>query len=168
MAAWAVDSTAADFPLPDPLRLVNVTALALGRRAEVSAANARAEALAQRPAIVSALEDPTVSASIDHYPYRNPMMESGRRYDQSIAVEQKFPLSRVRTHRHDAARADAARARSLAAVTGLDVVLEGQRNFLMLHEKRRMKLVIAEQTSLARQLVSSAASRYASGAGVQA
>ena len=164
----AMESIAADSPLPDPLRLVNATTIAVASRAEVSAANARAEALAQRPAIVSALEDPTVSAAIDHYPYRNPMMESGRRFDQSIAIEQKFPLSRVRTHRHDAARADAARARSLAAVTGLDVGLDAQRNFLMLHERRRMKLVIDEQVSLARQLVSAAANRYASGAGVQA
>lgn len=168
MAAWITESAAADFALPDPLRLANVAAIALGSRAEVSAANARAEALAQRPAIVSALEDPTISASIDHYPYRNPMMESGRRYDRSITIEQKFPLSRVRTHRRDAARADAARARSLAATTALDVALDAQRNFLMLHEKRRMKLVIDEQISLARQLVSAAASRYASGAGVQA
>lgn len=167
-AVWITQSAAADFALPDPLRLVNVAAIALGSRAEVLAANARADALAQRPAIVSALEDPTISASIDHYPYRNPMMESGRRYDRSITIEQKFPLSRVRTHRRDAARADAARARSVAAATELDVVLDAQRNFLMLHEKRRMRLVIGEQISLARQLVSAAASRYASGAGVQA
>ena len=165
---WISQCAAADFALPDPLGLADVAAVARGSRAEVSVANARAEALAQRPNIVSALEDPTISASIDHYPYRNPMMESGRRYDQSITVEQRFPLSRVRTHRRDAARADASRARLLAAATELDVVLDAQRNFLMLHEKRRMKLVIDEQISLARELVRAAANRYASGAGVQA
>lgn len=93
------------------------------------------------------------------------MMESGRRYDQSVTIEQKFPLSRVRTHRRDSARADAARARSLADAAELDVALDAQRSFLMLHEKRRMKLVVAEQVLLARQLVSSAAGRYASGGG---
>jgi outer membrane protein, heavy metal efflux system len=168
MGAWVAQPAAAADALPNPLRLANVVAIALSSRAEVSAAHARAEALAQRPAIVSALEDPTISASIDHYPYRNPMMEGGTRYDRSFSIEQKFPLSRVRTHRRDAARADAARARSLAAATELDVALDAQRNFLMLHERRRMKAVIEEQISLARQLVSAAAGRYASGAGVQA
>lgn len=162
------ESFAAGNTLPNPLRLADVPAIALESRAEVSAANARAQAMAQRPAIVAALEDPTITASIDHYPYRNPMMESGRRYDQSFSIEQKIPLSSVRTHRRDAARADASRARSLAAATELDVVLDAQRNFLMLHEKHRMSVIIEEQISLARQLVDAAASRYASGAGVQA
>jgi cobalt-zinc-cadmium efflux system outer membrane protein len=168
MAVWTAQSAAADASLPDPLRLAHAVAIARAGRAEVAAADARADALARRPAIVSALEDPTISASIDHYPYRNPMMESGRRYDRSFAIEQKIPLSRVRTHRRDAALADAARARSLAAATELDVALDAQRNFLMLHERRRMRRVIDEQVSLARQLVNAAAGRYASGAGVQA
>lgn len=158
----------ADSAVPDPLRLNDVAAIALDNRVEVAAAKARAEALAQRPAIVSALEDPMISAAIDHYPYENPMMESGRRYNKSFTIEQKFPLSGIRGHRKEAARADAERAKALTAATKLDVVLDAQRNFLMLHERRRMKGIIEEQISLARQLVSAAANRYASGAGVQA
>ncbi|MGQ0599486.1 TolC family protein [Aquabacterium sp.] len=162
------ESAMADSAVPDPLRLNDVAAIALDNRVEVAAAKARAEALAQRPAIVSALEDPMISAAIDHYPYENPMMESGRRYNKSFTIEQKFPLSGIRGHRKEAARADAERAKALTAATKLDVVLDAQRNFLMLHERRRMKGIIEEQISLARQLVSAAANRYASGAGVQA
>lgn len=158
----------ADSVVPDPLRLNDVAAIALDNRVEVAAAKARAEALAQRPTIVSALEDPMISAAIDHYPYENPMMESGRRYNKSFSIEQKFPLSGIRGHRKEAARADAERAKALTAATELDVVLDAQRNFLMLHERRRMKGIIEEQISLARQLVNTAANRYASGAGVQA
>lgn len=167
LAVWIADAVAVDSALPNPLRLADVTAIALANRAEVSAANARADALAQRPAIVSALEDPMVSASIDHYPY-DKMMDARRRYDRSFTIEQKFPLSRIRSHRRDAAYADAQRARALADTTGLDVVLEVQRSFFMVLERRRMQGVIDEQTSLARQLVSAAASRYASGTGMQA
>ncbi|WKN21108.1 TolC family protein [Azotobacter vinelandii] len=167
LAVWIADAVAVDSALPDPLRLADVTAIALANRAEVSAANARADALAQRPAIVSALEDPMVSASIDHYPY-DKMMDARRRYDRSFTIEQKFPLSRIRSHRRDAARADAQRARALADTTGLDVILEVQRSFFMVLERRRMQGVIDEQASLARQLVSAAAGRYASGTGMQA
>ena len=168
LAIFIAHGATADAALPDPLRLVDVAAIAMDGRAEVAAARARADALARRPAIVSALEDPTVSASIDHYPYKAPEMEGSSRYNRSFTIEQRFPLSRVRTHRGDAARADAERANALAAATGLDVVQDAQRNFLMLHERRRMKTVVDEQIALAQQLVSAAASRYASGAGVQA
>ena len=48
------------------------------------------------------------------------------------------------------------------------MVLDAQRGFFMLLERRRMLQVINEQISLAQQLVSAAASRYASGTGVQA
>ena len=157
---------AADLALPDPLRLVDVAAIALRNRAEITAANARADALAQRPAMVSALEDPMISTSIDHYPFE--MMGGGRRYDRSITIEQRFPLSRVRDHRRAAAEADAKRARAFADTTGLDVVLNAQRSFFMLLERRRMLRVINEQIPLAQQLVSAAASRYASGTGLQA
>ena len=153
--------------LPSPLRLSDVTAIALQSRAEITAANARADALAQRPAIVSSLEDPMVSVSVDHYPFTG-MMDGGRRYDRSISVEQKFPLSGILSHRRSAALADAVRARALAGVTELDVVLGAQRSFFMLLERRRMRPVIDEQISLASLLVDVAASRYASGTGAQA
>jgi cobalt-zinc-cadmium efflux system outer membrane protein len=162
-------AVAATSPLPDPLQVADVTDIALRNRAEVSAANARAEALAQRPAIVGALEDPMVSPSVDHYPFE--MMEEeggGRRYDWSVSVEQRFPLSGVRGYRRAAARADAQRAKALANGTELDVALEAQRSFFMLHERRRMLRVLEEQLRLAQQLVSVASSRYASGTGLQA
>ena len=160
---------AAPSPLPDPLQLADVMAFALRNRAEVEAAHARADALAQRPAIVGALEDPMVSPSIDHYPFK--MMEGeggGQRYDWSVSIEQRFPLSGVRGQRRTAARADAERAKALAGSTELDVVLEAQTNFFMLHERRRMLGVLDEQLRLAQQLVNASSSRYSSGAGPQA
>lgn len=167
--ALQTTTSAATIVLPDPLQLSEVTAIALRSRAEVAAANARAEALAQRPAIVSALEDPMVSPSIDHYPFD--MMEEeggGRRYDWSVTVEQRFPLSGVRGYRRAAAHADAQRAKALANGTELDVVLEAQRGYFMLLERRQMRRVLVEQLRLARQLVSASSSRYASGTGPQA
>src|SRR5688500_13812770 len=78
--AWAAvqadavssDKTSPDVWSLDAWRLDDVTEIALGNRGEISAANARAEALAQRPAIVAALEDPMITPSIDHYPFDMP------------------------------------------------------------------------------------------------
>jgi outer membrane protein TolC len=168
LAMLQTSAVAATAVLPDPLQLADVTSIALRNRAEVAAANARAEALAQRPAIVGALEDPMVTPSIDHYPFE--MMEEeggGRRYDWSVSVEQRFPLSGVRGHRRAAARADAQRAKALADRTELEVALEAQTSFFMLQERRRMLRVLEEQLRLARQLVSVSSSRYASGTGLQ-
>lgn len=159
-------------------RLEDVMQIALRDRAEITAANARAEALAQRPAIVGALEDPMVLPSIDHYPFDMPrdaadMGEMGdtggdRRYDWSISVEQRFPLSGVRGFRRASAQADARREQALAASTALDVMLDVQQNFFMLSERRRMQQVLDEQLRLARQLVDVSRDRYANGTGVQA
>lgn len=77
--ALQTTTSAATIVLPDPLQLSEVTAIALRSRAEVAAANARAEALAQRPSIVSALEDPMVSPSLDHYPFDMMEEEGGGR-----------------------------------------------------------------------------------------
>lgn len=173
----ALQATAAipEETLPDAWQLDHVTRIALRNRAEVSAANARAEALAQRPASVAALEDPMVSSSIDHYPFDMPKEEGemgdaggGRRYGWSVSIEQRFPLSGVRGYRKVAAQADAQRARALAYGTELDVVLQAQRNFFMLSERRRMRRVLEEQLLLAQQVVSASSSRYASGVGSQA
>ena len=172
--AAAPDETPPDEWPRDSWQLNDVTEIALRSRAEVSVANARAEALAQRPAIVGALEDPMVSPSVDHYPFDMPEEEGemgeggGRRYDWSVSVEQRFPLSRVRGHRKVAAQADAQRARALAYGTELDVVLEAQRSFFMLIERRRMQRVLEEQLVLAQQVVNASSSRYASGIGLQA
>lgn len=161
--------------LSDALQLDDVIKMAVRNRAEVTAANARAEAMAARPAIVAALEDPMISPSIDHYPFEMPRDEEemgegggGRRYDWSISVEQRFPLSGVRGHRRDAARADAQRAKALADNTQLDITLDAQRSFFMLLERRRMRSVLAEQDALSQQLITASSARYASGTGSQA
>jgi cobalt-zinc-cadmium efflux system outer membrane protein len=155
--------------LPTPLSLDDVTRIARENRSEVVALSARAKALSQRPAIVGALEDPMLSPAIDHYPFE--MMEgdeSGRRYDWSIAVEQRFPLSGVRGHRRRAARAEAQQASANVESGQLDVALAAQRAFFMVHERRRMSSVIEEQLALTQQLVSAASARYGSGTGMQA
>ncbi len=155
--------------LPNPLSLDEAVRIARENRLEVAALSARAEALAQRPNIVGALEDPMISPAIDHYPFE--MMEgeeSSRRYDWSITVEQRFPLSGVLGHRRRAARAEADRANAAVASGRLDVSLSAQRAFFMVHERRQMALVIGEQLALAQQLVSAASARYGSGTGMQA
>jgi outer membrane protein TolC len=170
-ACLLLSSTAAIAePLPDPLSLEAVAQFAVRHRTEIAAANARAEALAQRPAIVGALEDPMLSPSIDHYPFE--MMEEeeggGRRFDWNVTIEQRFPMSGVRGHRRAAAHADAQRVKALAQAVELDVVLDARKSFFMLSERRRMQRVLEEQLRLTQQLVSVANSRYASGTGAQA
>lgn len=177
--AWSICSVSAQAQPSrfDALRLEDVTNIAKRNRAEVEAARARAEALAQRPAIVGALEDPMISPSIDHYPFDMPEEEGemgeeggggGRRYDWSISIEQRFPLSGVRGYRRASAQADARRAEALADGAELDVVLDAQRNFFMLLERRRMQRVLDEQLRLAQQLIDVSSSRYANGQGPQA
>lgn len=155
-------------PTAQSLRLETVVSNALRNRGEIAAAQARAESLAQRPAIVGALEDPMISPSIDHYPFDMMDEEGGRRYDWSISVEQRFPLSGVRGHRRRVAKADAARAVAEVDRASLDVVSQAQRAFFMLRERRQMKDVLTRQLALARQVVDSAAARYSSGSGSQA
>jgi len=167
--AIGVAAAQTTYSLPTPLSLNEVIRIARENRTEVAALSARAEALSQRPAIVGALEDPMLSPAIDHYPFE--MMEedeSGRRYDWSITVEQRFPLSGVLGHRRRAASAEAARAHAAIAIGQLDVALAAQRAFFMVHERRQMALVVDEQLSLAEQLVNAASARYGSGTGMQA
>ena len=155
--------------LPAPaLTLERVAENALSNRGEIVAAQARASALAQRPAIAGALEDPMVSPAIDHYPFDMMDEEGGGRYDWSVSIEQRFPLSGVRGHRRRAAQAEAARAGAEADRTALDVVAQAQRAFFMLRERRQMGEVLANQLGLARRVVDSAAARYSSGTGSQA
>jgi cobalt-zinc-cadmium efflux system outer membrane protein len=172
---WGDAVEASDAPEdPDTLRLEDVLRIAVRSRAELTAANARAEALAERPAIVGALEDPMISPAIDHYPFDMPEDEEmggggdERRYDWSVRVEQRFPLSGLRGHRRDAALADAARARALADNARLDITLDAERSFFMLLERRRMHAVLAAQEVLAGELIDAASARYASGTGSQA
>ena len=155
-------------PTSASLTLEHVVSSALRNRGEIAAAQARAESLAQRPAIVGALEDPMISPSIDHYPFDMMDEEGGSRYDWSISVEQRFPLSGIRGHRRRVAQADATRATAEAERTSLDVVSQAQRAFFMLRERRQMTEVLTRQLALAREVVDSAAARYSSGNGSQA
>ncbi len=147
--------------LPNPLRLDQVLQLARTDRAEITAARARARASAERPAIVSALDDPMVSPSLDHLPFKL------HGADFSLAVEQRFPLSGVLANRRRGAEADAQRLRAETERVGLDVELDAATAFLMLHERRQMAQVLGQQLALARQLVTAANARYAGGTGAQ-
>jgi outer membrane protein TolC len=167
VSMWCAQATAQE--LSAPLRLADVVRIAEQRRAEIVAAVARASAAAQRPAIAGALEDPMIAPSIDHYPF-NPMEEAGAngRFDWTIAIEQRFPLSDIRAQRRRAAQADARRSEAEVDRVRLDVAFEAQRAFFMLRERREMVRVLDEQLALARQLVAAAAARYAGGKGGQA
>jgi len=157
-------SAGADEPdrLPDPLRMASAIALARQHRTEIAAARSRARAAMERPAIVSALDDPMVLPSIDHLPF----MLGGA--DISLVVEQRFPLSGIRGHRRRTAEAE---ARGIAAGVDrvrLEVELEAASAFVMLREERQMATFLAEQRALADQLVAAATARYGAGKGTQA
>lgn len=163
VAAFAVPAAADDqIALPSPLRMQDVVRIAQNRRAEVLAARARARAAAQRPEIVSALDDPEFSASLDHIPFM------GGGVNWSIALEQRFPLSRIRGHRRDAAEADARRELAEVDRTGLDVELEAAAAFWMLAELRERAKILGEQRALADQMASAATARYSTSTGMQA
>ena len=150
--------------LPDlasPLRLADVLAYARAHRTEIVAARARARAAAERPAIVSALEDPMVMPSVDHLPF----MLHG--VDASLMVEQSFPLSGVLGDRRRVAEADARRLRADSNRVSQDVQFDAAGAFLMLRERRELARVLDEQVGLARQLVSAASARYSAGTGSQ-
>lgn len=167
-----------------------VVQMALEKRPEITAARERIEAARARPAIVSALEDPMLSPSIDHYPFDVMKNEApaatedtetegepeampattsadNGRYDWSVSIEQRFPLSKVLTHRRDAAVADISKADADAERTALEIELDAVSAFFMLNEKRRMANVVDEQIKLAHQFVSAASARYSAGNGNQ-
>lgn len=163
----AVETTAAESMGIDDARRI-----AIAQRPEVRAAQARTLAARQRPAIVSALDDPMVAPSIDHYPDEAMMPEegedAGRRYDWSVAVEQRFPLSNQLAERRRGAEFEAQRLDADAERVQLDVGEEAERAFVMLHERRQMAVLAAEQRLLAQQLVDASGARYAAGGGSQA
>lgn len=148
--------------LPNPLSLRDVTAFVHTHREEIAAARAQARAASERPAIVSALEDPMVFASLDHVPF----MLHG--VDASLSVEQRFPLSKVLGNRRRAAEADADRAKAEVDRVGLDMDLDAVTAFLMLEERRQIAPILNEQRALAEQFVRAASARYAAGTGAQA
>ena len=156
-AAAAQDSPS----LPSPLSLADVVQIASDRRDEIQAARARTRAAEARPTIVSALSDPMISPSLDHLPF----MFTGM--DVSLTIEQQFPLSGIRGHRRASALADVDRLRAEASRTTLDVGIEAANAYLMLHERRRTAVLLNEQIALARDVVSAANARYASGTAPQ-
>ena len=152
-----------------PLDLAAVLAAARENRAEIAAVRARAAAMSERPAVVAALEDPMIFPSIDHYPSKAmDEMENFGRYDWSLTIEQRFPLSRIRSQRARVATAEAASAEAAVDSMSLEVMLDAQDAFFMLRERRLMVAVLDRRLVLARQLVDGAAARYAGGTGQQA
>ncbi|MES2858662.1 MAG: TolC family protein [Pseudomonadota bacterium] len=166
-----------------PLPLSTVVGVAAAQRPEVKAALAKIAAAEQRPAIVSALEDPMVMLGIDHYPYATmdpaptgedtgmvPMATETAfgRFDWSIAVEQRFPLSRVRAHRRAGAEAEIRQRNAEADGVGLDVRMSAVEAFLMLRERRLMLEVTRRRSEIGEQLASLSAIKLATATGSQA
>jgi outer membrane protein TolC len=147
--------------LPSPLSLGDVIRVATERRDEIEAARARARAAEERPAIVSALEDPMIAPTVDHWPFELWMA------DVSLTIEQQIPLSGIRGHRRASAQADLERLRAEASRTTLDVGAQAVSAFLMLQERRRTEALVAEQITFARDVVDAANARYASGTAPQ-
>lgn len=148
--------------LPSPLGLADVIRIASDRRAEIQAARARSRAGEARPIIVSALEDPMLSPSLDHLPF----MMGGA--NVSLTLEQRIPLSGIRSHRRASALADLDRLRADANRTALDVAVQAANAFLMLQQRRRTAALVEEQTGFARDVVNAANARYAGGTAPQA
>jgi outer membrane protein TolC len=147
--------------LPSPLSLSVVIRIAGERRDEIQAARARTTAGEARPIIVSALSDPMISPSLDHLPF---MMNGA---DYSVTFEQQVPLSGIRGHRRASALADVDRLRADTSRTTLDVGVEAANAYLMLQERRRTAALVNEQIAFARDVVSAANARYASGTAPQ-
>ena len=159
---WPTAAAAQTSPeLPSPLSLGDVIRLASQGRDEIQAARARIRAGEARPTIVSALQDPMISPSLDHLPF----MLGGA--DVSITIEQQIPLSGIRGHRRASALADVDRLRAEATRTTLDVGIDAANAYLMLQERRRTTVLVDEQIAFARDVVNAANARYASGTAPQ-
>jgi len=148
--------------LPAPLGVGDVLRVAKARRAEVAAAGARARAAAERPAIVSALDDPEVFSSIDHLPFM------GGGADVSFTLEQRFSLSGLRGHRRRVAEADARRELAEVDRAELEVEIEAAAAFWMLGELRERAKLLEDQRALADQMAAAATARFSTNAGMQA
>ena len=147
--------------LPSPLTLADVIRIAGERRDEIQAAQARIRAAEARPTIVSALADPMVSPSLDHVPF----LMGGA--DISVTIEQQISLSGIRRHRRASALADVDRLRAEAHRTTLDVGMDAASAYVMLQERRRTAVLVEDQIAFARDVVSAANARYASGTAPQ-
>jgi cobalt-zinc-cadmium efflux system outer membrane protein len=144
-----------------PLSLADVIRLAGERRDEILVARERVRAGEARPDIVSALEDPMLSPSLDHRPF----MMGGA--DYSVTIEQQIPLSGIRGHRRASALADVDRLRADTRRVTLDVGVQAATAFLMVQERRRTAALVAEQVTFARDVVTAANARYGSGTAPQ-
>lgn len=147
--------TASATPTGQALSLPEAQRTARQARAEHKTSSARIDAARQRPAIVSALDDPIITPVIDHRPVDRMM-----RTDRSISIEQSFPLSRIRSHKRSAAEADNGRAEGEAREALLKIQADVAQAFFMLNERRRM-------AGIAGQLARMAAARHASGSSGQ-
>ncbi|MFZ5843598.1 MAG: TolC family protein [Pseudomonadota bacterium] len=155
--------------------LPEVIAHARLHRSELAAASASIQAARQRPAQVSALDDPMLTPAIDHYPFE-PMStgdamdapESYGRYDWSLGIEQRFPLSGLLTYKRRAADADVRKVQALGDGLSLDIEFSAASAFFMLIEQRRMSEIIDAQKKSAEDVVAAAGTRYAAGFGNQA
>ena len=134
--------------LPDPLMLEHALQMAVMHRREVDAADARAAAASERPAIVSAPDDPMVTASIDHFP-----VEQLMGVDWTIMVQQTFPLGDVLGSRARGAQAEARRLLRDADRVARDVQAEAAMAFLELYLARALDGIVTEQIMVTEQLV---------------
>ncbi len=155
----------AEDPLPDPFHLEDAVRWARRHRAEIRVAKQRAAAAAERPAIVSSLEDPLLMTSLDHLPFKQKDMPGA---DFSVVVEQSFPLSGVLGARRRAAEHDARRYLALADRTMLDVEIDAATAYLMLYQLRASARVLQEQSDLAQIMRDTANARLAGGSGTMA
>lgn len=163
--------------LTPPLSLNTVKHMAREHSDEIVAARASAVAAQERAALVSSLEDPMLMTSIDHYPYKSmaqgdpmdPMSETpdNGRFDWSVAIEQRFPLSRERRFRRLSAEAKAQVQMAAADEVALEIEAQAAQAFAMLWENRRMQEVVNQQIGLAEQLVQAASARFSAARGGQ-
>lgn len=151
----------ADVALPNPVSAEDIAALARARRSEIAAAKARARAAGERPTIVSALDEPTISLSLDHVPF------NAMGLDGSVTVEQAFPLSSIRGNRQRVAEAGARRERANAERVVLDVEVDAVQAFWMLAQMRAAAEIAVRQQALAKQLEDATLARYSSNLGTQ-
>lgn len=156
-----VGSAGAEVPDAPRLRVQDVVKLASSKRSEIIASRARARASSERPTMVSGLDDPTISFSIDHVPF------NGMGVAWSASFQQSFPLSGVRGYRKRAAEANARREKAESERVEQDVELDAAQAFWMLAEARANADITKQQKALADQLAAAATARYSSNMGTQ-
>jgi len=145
--------------LPSPLRPDDVVTWAKTHRAELTAAKAKAGALAEAPKTVSALPDPMVMVSLDHLPFK---LQGA---DASLLVQQDFPLSGVLGKKKASAQANALAAGADVDRVALDVMAEALVAYLMVVERERMQAVLDEQLATAKAIVEATLVRLEGGSG---